>query len=85
MYISHIVVLHLKDKFNFVDYLNVVTLADSVMNYLIRLTVLIVLTTLISTILHKTLEKWSQKLGSEFIKKIKKDKLQEKLFNSQSV
>jgi peptidoglycan/LPS O-acetylase OafA/YrhL len=67
MYISHFAVLYYLGKLHLADYIHVTSVASSFINYLIRLTILIALSSILATILNKTVEQGFQKLGKKII------------------
>ncbi|MEI8203327.1 MAG: acyltransferase [Bacteroidota bacterium] len=70
MYIVHFAVLYWLEKLNFVDYINVTSTFLSVINYGIRLVILIILTVIISNVFYKYIEVPFQTVGKKLIAKI---------------
>jgi peptidoglycan/LPS O-acetylase OafA/YrhL len=70
MYLVHFAVLHWLTKINFIDYLQVSNTITALLNYGIRLLILIVLSVIISTIFYKFIEIPLQNIGKRLIEKI---------------
>jgi len=70
IYLVHFVVLFLLNKFKFVDYLYISNTYSALLNFFIRFILLITISTIFATILHKLIEYPMQKLGGKMIEKL---------------
>ena len=67
MYVVHFAVLHWLIKFNIGDYLTVSNRYDSLLNYALRLLVVVIITSMISTVFYKLVELPMQAVGKRII------------------
>lgn len=74
-YLVHFAVLHWMGEFEFVDFIAISTPIDSIINYLIRLIVVLFLTSIISWGLLKIIEQPFQKIGKKIVERLSSEKL----------
>jgi peptidoglycan/LPS O-acetylase OafA/YrhL len=67
MYLVHFAVLYWLTRLNFIDYLD-----NGILNYILRFSIVSVLTILVSTILYKTVEVPFQEIGKKIISSLEK-------------
>lgn len=70
LYLVHFAVLHWLNKYNLVNYLIVTNKYSCILNYSIRLSLLIVISVIVSTFFYKMIEVPLQNMGKQLINKL---------------
>ena len=68
-YLIHFAVLSGIDRFNYIDFISIITPLDSIINYGIRLGLVLGITAVLASFFYNLIEMPFQKLGKEIIKK----------------
>lgn len=71
-YLIHFAVLYWLNHFNLVDFIPIQGVATSLLNYVVRLALVVTLTSLISWVFLKNIEQPFQKMGKKIIAKLEK-------------
>ncbi|WP_375239951.1 acyltransferase family protein [Aurantibacter sp.] len=66
-YLVHFAVLYWLERIDFINYFEINTLEKSLINLFLKFTIVVVITTIVSTFTHKTIELPFQKLGKKLI------------------